>query len=114
MAVKTIDHQELSGLLKNQNIELIDVREPGEYKLIRYKQAKLIPIGTLPSRLGEIDFNKKVVIYCRTGERSCLAVKSLENLGYSAINLEGGIKACWNDNFCRSFLEINGDVSKYF
>ena len=53
-----------------------------------------IPLGSLGRRLGEL--GKKdghIVVYCRSGARSALAVEKLRETGFDAINLKGGILA---------------------
>lgn len=69
-------------------LEIIDVREPEEYKAIRIKGSKLIPLNELPDRMGEIDWDKEVVFICRSGSRSNMAAslfagsKDIKNLQY--------------------------------
>ncbi len=42
---------------------LLDVRQPGEYEKMHLPGAKLVPVGELPERLGELDPSKPVVVY---------------------------------------------------
>jgi sulfur-carrier protein adenylyltransferase/sulfurtransferase len=75
---------------------LLDVREPHEYEICNLG-GKLIPLKSLPGRLGELDRNAHVVVHCRTGGRSAKAVELLRGSGFeNAWNLEGGILA-WID-----------------
>lgn len=106
---KNISITELSDLIKSGQAEIIDVREPDEYKLIRIKGAKLIPGSELAARQEEIDWQKPVVFYCRSGVRSRLAANFFARQGREAFNLSGGIKACYKD---KSFdnLEIPAAV----
>jgi molybdopterin/thiamine biosynthesis adenylyltransferase/rhodanese-related sulfurtransferase len=84
---------------------LIDVREPDEWHLCRIGGV-LIPLSELPSRLGEIDRSREIVVYCRTGIRSAAAVAYLRWAGYERVwNLRGGIHA-WAD-------EIDPTIPKY-
>jgi molybdopterin/thiamine biosynthesis adenylyltransferase/rhodanese-related sulfurtransferase len=71
--------------------QLVDVREPPEGQINRIEGARLIPLGELPSRLGEIDQTRDVVAYCRVGVRSAHAVQLLRAAGLRAWNLAGGI-----------------------
>jgi sulfur-carrier protein adenylyltransferase/sulfurtransferase len=48
---------------KEQDFTLLDVRQPGEYEQSRLPGAVLVPIPELPSRLGELDREKPVVVY---------------------------------------------------
>ncbi len=72
---------------------LLDVREPMEFRINRLPNATLIPFGSLPDRLGEIDSARDVVVYCHLGIRSIRAVELLRGAGFRARNLQGGILA---------------------
>jgi len=73
---------------------LLDVREPFEYQLCRLEGAKLVPLGELERRMGEIDRGNDVVVYCHTGSRSAEATQLLKRAGFRSVrNLKGGIKA---------------------
>lgn len=73
---------------------LLDVREPNETNLGRAKGAILIPRGTLEGKIeAAIPRDAKVVVYCASGNRSALAVDTMQQMGYTnAVNLIGG----WN------------------
>jgi len=73
---------------------LVDVREPIEHAEDHIDGAKLIPLGQLEKRVGEINRNSPVVVMCRSGKRGMEALRKLEGLGFSDVrNLEGGILA---------------------
>jgi sulfur-carrier protein adenylyltransferase/sulfurtransferase len=75
-------------------VRLIDVREPHEYDISRIPGAELIPLGTLPSRLKDLDSREEIVVHCKSGARSLEAVKLLRGAGYGrAKHLWGGINA---------------------
>ncbi|MGH1392773.1 MAG: rhodanese-like domain-containing protein [Trichormus sp.] len=76
---------ELKGLLKEDNILLIDVREPSEYATGYIDNAINIPLPTLTQNLDKIPQNQPVVIYCTSGYRSAMAVMSLRLLGYDNV-----------------------------
>ena len=60
----TVD--QVKDLIKEKNSEeynLIDVRQPGEYEQSHIPGAKLIPLGELASRKGEIDQSKPTILY---------------------------------------------------
>jgi glyoxylase-like metal-dependent hydrolase (beta-lactamase superfamily II)/rhodanese-related sulfurtransferase len=74
--------------------QVIDVREPEEWdgSLGHIARARLIPLGQLASRAGEIDRDRPVVMACRSGARSAQAVVILQRLGFRNVaNLAGGI-----------------------
>lgn len=73
---------------------LLDVREEWEHALARIEGATLIPLPTLPSRLGELDPRRDIVVYCHHGQRSALAQQLLQAAGFHSVrNLTGGIDA---------------------
>ncbi len=75
---------------------LLDVREPMEFTINRLPNSVLIPLGSLPERLGELDATRDMVVYCHHGVRSARAVELLRAAGFRARNLAGGITA-WID-----------------
>lgn len=75
------------------DVTLIDVREPRE-RAICHIGGQLIPLGTLAGRLGELDPDAHIVVYCRSGGRSANAVKAMRGAGFENVrNLNGGILA---------------------
>jgi sulfur-carrier protein adenylyltransferase/sulfurtransferase len=100
---------ELKALLDSgADLTLIDVREPYEWDIgnLGPSGARLIPLGDLPSRFGEIDPDDDVVVYCRSGARSGRAADFLRSQGYGRVrNMEGGMLA-WSE-------EIDASIPKY-
>ena len=62
---------------RNDELFLLDVREPSEYELCKIPGSTLIPLMELPTRTNEIDRTKEVIVYCRSGGRSGSAVQYL-------------------------------------
>ena len=58
------------------------------------KGAKLIPMDEVQDRKDEIDWDKKVIFYCRSGARSLMVAKTMQHQGDNVYNLEGGIELC--------------------
>jgi rhodanese-related sulfurtransferase len=86
-----ITSAELETLLE-RGCCLVDVREPVEYAEEHIGHARLIPLGELERRAGEIPAEQPVVLMCRSGKRGAQAAARLESLGFSDVrNLEGGI-----------------------
>ncbi|HTF17495.1 MAG TPA: molybdopterin-synthase adenylyltransferase MoeB [Chryseolinea sp.] len=91
--IKEIDalelHQwETSGI----DYQIIDVREPHEYEIVNIG-AELMPLGTVVQNADKIDRKRKVVVQCKTGNRSGKAIRELEEkFGFENLyNLKGGI-----------------------
>ena len=90
----SIDAKQAKTLIENDdNITLLDVRTITEYKEGHLRDATLIPVQALSQNLGMIkqDKNKKILVYCRTGNRSVSASRILEKNGFTPINIKGGI-----------------------
>ncbi len=78
---------------KGENIPVIDVREPYEHEEFNIG-GKLIPLGSLPSMLDELEDLKDVefVVHCKSGARSASAKAFLQSAGFSKVrNLIGGV-----------------------
>lgn len=93
--VKSINAGELHLLLqKDQHVVLIDVREVHEHDTYNIG-GKLIVLSEIMYHLDEIPREGNVVVYCRKGVRSAIAIQKLQDRhAYTnLINLEGGIEA---------------------
>ena len=85
---------------------LIDVREPEEYAIARIPGSRLIPRGTLPERVHELSSADDIVVHCKSGVRSGMAVDFLKQAGFRRVkNLVGGILR-WSD-------DVDPTVPKY-
>jgi len=95
--VPEIQVEELKRKLDAQeNIFILDVREPHEYQICNL-QGYLLPLGDLPKRVHELDSSREIVAHCRSGVRSAKAVDFLRQAGFRKVkNLAGGILA-WAD-----------------
>ena len=79
---------------RGEEFVLVDVREPHEWEIARIPGAKLIPLGSLPARLPELDTRTPIVLQCHHGHRSMRALEFLHQAGYRKLkNLRGGIEA---------------------
>jgi len=71
---------------------LLDVRQPEEYEDGHIPGAMFIPLGELEARQEELERDKKIITYCRSGHRSMAAAIALCGLGFKDVHhLEGGI-----------------------
>jgi sulfur-carrier protein adenylyltransferase/sulfurtransferase len=90
--IPEITVEELKAKLdKKEKFVLLDVREPHEYEIAKIPGSKLIPLGELDKRVGELDKSAKLVVHCKMGGRSARAVSFLRAQGYDATNVAGGI-----------------------
>jgi adenylyltransferase/sulfurtransferase len=77
---------------------LLDVREPSEHVVAHIEGATLIPLGELPSRLGELPSGTRILVHCKLGGRSAKAVALLQENGFADVwNVAGGIMAWSNE-----------------
>jgi molybdopterin/thiamine biosynthesis adenylyltransferase/rhodanese-related sulfurtransferase len=76
----------------DDTLDLIDVREPGEWAIARIDGARLIPLAQIPASLASLDKAREIVVMCRSGVRSANAVRFMQREGFARVwNLAGGI-----------------------
>lgn len=71
--------------------QLIDVRELDEWQEGRIAGSKLIPMSEFAARVEEIDPDQPIIVYCRSGGRSLMVAEALQNAGYDAKSMAGGM-----------------------
>jgi DMSO/TMAO reductase YedYZ molybdopterin-dependent catalytic subunit/rhodanese-related sulfurtransferase/glyoxylase-like metal-dependent hydrolase (beta-lactamase superfamily II) len=72
---------------------LLDVREPEEWQIEHAPDARLVPMGQVKARTGELPRDRRIVVVCRSGGRSAAVTDSLCAWGFDAVNLAGGMCA---------------------
>ena len=70
--------------------QLVDVRADHEWEAGHLPGAVHIALPELPARIEEIDKDRPVILYCRGGNRSSMAVTALAEAGYDAAKLAEG------------------------
>ena len=103
---ETIAPRELKDRLDaGDRPELLDVREPWEFKLTRIEGSRLVPMGELAERVSELDPQAETVVICHRGTRSAYVTQALERAGFRKVfNLEGGLDA---------YADVDESVSRY-
>lgn len=92
--VHTISSKELQDKMKNNEVNIVDVREEVECFICAIPGSLNIHMVELGERLQEIDKSKETVLVCKVGKRAFLAYLKLKELGIQNIKiLEGGINA---------------------
>lgn len=64
--VDSVNSTEAKEMIQNSapdELILLDVRQPKEYEAAHLPGAILLPLGQLDERIGELDRNKKILIY---------------------------------------------------
>ena len=98
---KQVDTLEAVQKINHDDALVIDVREPAEVAQGKMARAKLIPLGELSNRLGELEKykTKPIIMVCRSGSRSAGACGILSKQGFSEVyNLAGGMIAWQQSN----------------
>jgi phage shock protein E len=82
----------MEELLANPTTTVVDVREIVEFAGGHYEGAINIPLGIVPLRLDEFKaMNGPIVVYCRSGNRSGMAMSLLKQAGLSEVYNGGGL-----------------------
>lgn len=92
MDVPEIDIAEAARRI-DAGARVFDVREPDEYEAGHVPGAPLVPVGSVPERVGEFPTEGEVLLICRSGGRSRAAAEFLRANGVDAINIDGGTDA---------------------
>ena len=93
--IEEIDVDALDALMTDGagDLELVDVREPGEFAQAHVPGARLVPLGTLQGALGELPRDRRLYVVCAVGARSAAAAEFLVSQGLDAVNVAGGTRA---------------------
>ncbi len=90
---KNVSVNDLNNVIATNPV-ILDVRQPEEYTVGHVKNAKLMPLASLESRLSEIPKDQAVFVICHSGRRSKIASELLNKNGKTDIrNVEGGMVA---------------------
>ena len=97
MSVPSISATELKALLdKGAAPYVLDVRERMELLYGAIPGYTWIPMRDVANRMGDLPKGKRIVVYCHTGGRSEAVAGMLQQKGYDAWNLTGGIMS-WGE-----------------
>ncbi|MEO5684500.1 MAG: HesA/MoeB/ThiF family protein [Chitinophagaceae bacterium] len=95
-----IDASTFDKLRANNDVLLIDVREPGEMPLIDEFAHKQIPLGIMAQEWPETE-SETIIVFCQSGKRSLQAAKLLAGHWGNRkkiYSLAGGIRQWKNNN----------------
>ncbi len=84
--VEEITAGELERRLKERNIDLIDVREPQEWRTGFIPGARLVPLRAIPDEIPRLDPSRETVFYCRMGSRSLNAAEQAADAGMRRVS----------------------------
>jgi rhodanese-related sulfurtransferase len=99
MSVETIAPERLAELLKNNTVDLIDVRTTAEFREMHLKAAKNVPLDQLdPASILQArtkDPSQPIYVLCRSGGRGRQGCEKFRAAGFENVfNVEGGTLAC--------------------
>ncbi|MBS5937412.1 rhodanese-like domain-containing protein [Clostridium sp.] len=94
VTVSRITSEEAKEEMNNNDVIILDVRTEEEYNSGHIENSVLIPIDDLEYKAEEVLTNKeqKILVYCRSGNRSKKAADLLVEMGYTNVYNFGGIK----------------------
>lgn len=93
-AYRKISAEEAKAMIDSEEpVIILDVREQSEYDAGHIPDAVLLPSGSISGMAREAlpDQNAKILVYCRSGNRSRTAANTLIGLGYTQVYDFGGI-----------------------
>jgi len=85
--VPSISTNQLQKQLSN-DIKILDVRSPSEFRGGHIRQAKNVPLNTIKNHQEK---DREIYVICQSGVRSKKAAKILKQKGYNVINIHGGM-----------------------
>ncbi len=89
-----VDVAEAAEMVEKSEAMLLDVREPMEWQIVHIEGAKLMPVGEVPYKVGELSTADNIIVHCHTGARSARVTQFLRDLGFQRVwNMAGGIDA---------------------
>ena len=85
--------ERVAELLRDDQVQLVDVREPYEHDAGHIAGAAHVPLDRLSQEGGALERERPLVFYCRVGSRSAMATQAFRAAGFDAYNMAGGIAA---------------------
>ena len=92
-AYKKISAEDAKAIIDSEEVIILDVRTQEECNSGHIENAVLLPVNEIKDNADEIlaDKNAKILVYCRSGNRSATASKELIEMGYTNVYDFGGI-----------------------
>lgn len=94
-AIVTMNTEQFQHIIQNPSTRLIDVRTPEEYKQGHIPQAMLIDVNNkrFKKKIGRLNRENAVAVYCKGGVRSLKAAEILKKNGFKVYNLKDGFQS---------------------
>ncbi|MBL7744156.1 MAG: MBL fold metallo-hydrolase [Chitinophagaceae bacterium] len=92
--ITSITSDELAGIMKTENVNILDVRKKSEYVSEHIINAENAPLDFINDSMLQVDKNKTYYVHCAGGYRSMIFSSILRARGYdNLIDVKGGLKA---------------------
>jgi len=89
--IQALTPQEADQLISQGNVDVVDVREPGEWANGHLPRARLVPLAQFKANPGAALPRDRVIFVCAKGVRSLAAARAAETVGFTELyNLDGG------------------------
>lgn len=89
--MEQMPYKQIAELREEQDLRLIDVREPDEYEEVHVEDVELFPLSKLREGERPEPDDRRTAVICRSGGRSQMAIEMLEDDGWSdLINVSDG------------------------
>ncbi|MFD1068232.1 rhodanese-like domain-containing protein [Oceanobacillus locisalsi] len=89
--MKKYSPEEVDSIKEKDHIQVIDVREDEEVAQGMIENALHIPLGEIQDAYTDLDKDKEYIMVCRSGRRSYNAAAFLQEQGFNAANMSGGM-----------------------
>lgn len=90
---KRISTEEAKIIIDSEDVTILDVRTQEEFDSGHIENAVLLPVAEITDRADNVlpDKDAKILVYCRSGNRSATASRELIRMGYTNVYDFGGI-----------------------
>ena len=93
-----VSYEDATGMVEGAGAKWLDVRLPSEFEAFRLPGAINVPLYFIRLKMKQLDPNTKYVVVCDTGRRSSAGAYILNERGYDAVVLRGGLAAWKQEN----------------
>ena len=109
--LQTVDATTLKQWLDDNQITLVDVREPSEYAVEHLPNSILLPLSKFELNKIPVEQDRILVLYCRTSNRSAQAAQKLFAAGFDEVTHLGGGMEDWKKRGLPTIVNRNAPLS---
>lgn len=93
MNFETISAKDVDNYIGKDNVQIIDLREPEEYKEGHIPTSINIPFREFENKMNQLSISGEFILYCDRGNLSLLLARDLSKEGYQMKTIYGGMRA---------------------